>query len=188
MGSRRVAVAVFIATSVVGGCSSAESSPGTAPEAPSREAFASERYGYRLTLPNGWRREPTPGRWNGALYPGDPGVDTFVDPAAARRVFVAARPVGRAVTPARWAATIAAGVPAPCGKALSRTRRAFAGTSADIATYECSDGYIAINATLIRDRRGFAVGWVSPAGSLAADQTQFEAVLRSLQFTNADAS
>ena len=47
------------------------------PSAASGAEFASERHGYRLTVPPGWTVTETPG--NGGLHPDEPGVDTFRD-------------------------------------------------------------------------------------------------------------
>ena len=178
----------FAIVAGLAGCGGSSSGDGEG-ERPPRAAFASKRYGYRLTLPRGWRHEPTPGTWDGVLYPGEAGVDTFVDASATRRVFVAARPVGSAVTAAEWAAEIAEGVPSPCSR-NDRGKATVAASEAQVAVYECSDGYVAINATLLRGGRGFALGWVSPSdGSAAAaarGRRQFDAVLGSLVFTGSD--
>ena len=170
------------------GCGSSSSAAEEQPKPVSSASFASQRYGYTLTLPSGWRREPTPGTWNGALYPGEPGVDTFVDSSATRRVFVAARRVRGAVTGPKWAAEIAAGVPPVCSRS-DRTAVTVAASPAQIAVYECSDGYVAINATFLRAGRGFAIGWVSPsepAGAVARGRQQFDAVLGSFAFANSN--
>lgn len=39
--------------------------------------FASARYGYDWTLPEGWSVIETPG--TGGVHPGEPGLDTFTD-------------------------------------------------------------------------------------------------------------
>lgn len=56
----------------------ASASVGSVPT-PSTSAFVSERYGYRLEVPAGWRSSETPG--TGGTHPGEPGVDTFNDGA-----------------------------------------------------------------------------------------------------------
>jgi hypothetical protein len=174
----------FAVAAGLAGCGGSSSADGEG-ERPPRAPFSSKRYGYRLTLPRGWRHEPTPGRWDGVLYPREACVDTFVDASGTRRVFVAARPVGRTVTAAEWAAEIAEGVPSPCSR-NDGGKATVAGSEAQVAVYECSDGYVAINATLLRGGRGFALGWVSPSDGSAAvarGRRQFDAVLSSLAFT-----
>ena len=61
---------------------SGDSSPSTSP---SPQRFASETYGYSLTLPKGWIPVQASARWNGKGAPGseDAVVDQFVGPAAA---------------------------------------------------------------------------------------------------------
>jgi len=63
---------------------SAQTSPSTSPS-PSAEQFASEAYGYSLTLPRGWTPVQASARWDGKGAPGsdDAVVDQFIGPAAA---------------------------------------------------------------------------------------------------------
>ena len=124
--------------------------------------FASERHGYRLTVPPGWTVTETPG--NGGLHPDEPGVDTFRD----RWGHILSVTRDPAPSLAKWTCPIARHLEGDHGLAVESTEDAVvAGLPARLLEYHLHfDPYVThyLTTELVDGGRGMTLSLESTTG------------------------
>jgi hypothetical protein len=167
---------------------SAETSPSTSPS-PSAEKFASEAYGYSLTLPRGWTPVQASARWDGEGAPGsdDAVVDQFIGPAAAVSWAYAASTT--MALPAYVKTTIKAtdedhGDTCPANPVAEDSIQ-IGGQPGTLLAWNC--GVLVNQAVTVQHGVGFFFGFLDQsvhAATDAADRKLFLKLLSSIQFAD----
>jgi hypothetical protein len=165
---------------------SAQTSPSTSPS-PSAEQFASEAYGYSLTLPRGWTPVQASARWDGKGAPGsdDAVVDQFIGPAAAVSWAYAAST--KRTLPAYVKTTIEATVEDHAdtcpAKPVAEDSIQIGGQPGMLLAWNC--GVLVNQAVTVQHGVGFFFGFLDPsvhAATDAADRKLLLKLLGSIQF------
>jgi hypothetical protein len=145
-------------------------------------AFASERYGYRLTMPPGWTVTETPG--TGGLHPDEPGVDTFRD-TLGHILSVTRDP---APSLAAWTCPIARHLEGDHGLAVESTEDVVvAGLPAKRLQYHLKiDPYVVhyLTTELVADGRGMTLSLESTTGRDDEDRQLLDGILASVELTS----
>jgi hypothetical protein len=165
----------------------AQHSPGAtaAPAAAAPQKFASQRYGFRVTLRNDWSEQDATQAWNGKRLEGIGSSDfaNFTNRGGRALVAAAAR-VPKATRLAQWRAAMVRAAPDFCTESSSARRTTLGGEPALAWTAACSDGYKVNKIAALHGRRGYMVFLPSPTGTSAAgDRRMFESIRRSFRFT-----
>jgi hypothetical protein len=153
--------------------------------APSHE-FVSKRYGFAVSVPQGWTTYDAEAPWDGEHLsgPGSLQMTALADPTGSRTLMAAAAPVPAGMQLAEWQAAMVRGTPSLCSQSASAETTTLGGEPALAWTVKCSDGLDAIQlAALHRDR-----GYVFYLGSATAnddaqDRQIFEGIRQSFRFT-----
>jgi hypothetical protein len=167
---------------VAGGDTTATNEDGatSATAAPER-TFRSERYGFRVTLPEDWSEADAVADWDGKTLPGlaSPIFARFADPANSRALVAAAAPVPEGMELAEWRAAMVRATPAVCPDPSPMEETTLGGEPALAWTHTCTDGYDVIKLAALHGRRGYIIFLASPTVNDDADDRHFFESIRS---------
>jgi len=161
----------------------------TTSPSPSAEQFASEAYGYSLTLPRGWTPVQASARWDGKGAPGsdDAVVDQFIGPAAPIAWAYAASTT--MALPAYVKATIKATVEDHAdtcpANPVAEDSIQLGGQPGTLLAWNC--GVLVNQAVTVEHGVGFFFGFLDQAvhaATDAADRKLFLKLLSSVQFAD----
>jgi hypothetical protein len=143
---RLIAIA---AVAAVAACGSSGSKPPTASQAVTTTRltppamFASQRYGFSVTLTADWSEHDARVDWNGKKLQGlnSAAFANFTDPTTGRTLAVGASPVAKRTGLANWRAAMVRAAPDVCSEARSAEHTTLGGEPGLAWTSTCSDGY-----------------------------------------------
>jgi hypothetical protein len=152
------------------------------------QPFSSPRYGYAIAYPKGWQLTQESGFWeyDQALYPGNPGTDTYLSPDGRQSLVIGHRALLDGATLESY---VQAGLNQirqqffTCGDPKSNQAVTVGGGDGQLFSYRCTDGYWLMIVFAVRGRDGLTVTWQSPQGTEALDQARFQRMIASLRFT-----
>jgi hypothetical protein len=172
-----IAIATGIAAAA---CGSSESTTTT-----QSQTFASQQYGFRVTLTQDWtQREPSMD-WDGKELGGrdDPMWANLTEETTDRQLVVAAAPTGMTLAAFR-AAMQSALVPLSCSAPSSPAPTTLDGEPALAWTETCTDGCDLNNLAALHGTDGYIIVMCSLEPSNAAENRRiFESMRRSFRFT-----
>jgi hypothetical protein len=157
----------------------------TRPSAPAQK-FASQRYGFRVTLTAHWTEADAHVDWNGKRLEGlgSHAFANFTDPATGRTLVAAAAPVAKGTRLAEWRAAMVRGASSACSESSSAARTKLRGEPALAWTAKCSDGYDVNKLAALHGKRGYMILLASSTANHNADDRHiFESIRRSFRFT-----
>jgi hypothetical protein len=157
----------------------------TRPSAPAQK-FASQRYGFRVTLTADWSEADARVDWNGKKLQGlgSAAFANFPDPATGRTLVAAAARVAKGTQLAEWRAAMVRAAPSVCSQSSSAEETKLGGEPALAWTATCSDGYDVNKLAALHGKRGYMILLASPtANHHAEDRRIFESIRRSFRFT-----
>jgi hypothetical protein len=184
----RVFALALIAIATVTAAAACGSSGSTTPtgQAP-RQTFASQHYGFRVTLPLGnWLGQDAQTDWDAKSLAGDnnPAFAVLTDAATDRKVIVASAPTGMALP--EWRAAMVRARPQGCSESSSAAQpSSLGGEPALTWTADCStEGFDVIKLAALHGTHGYIILLATPHPSDAAnDRRSFESIRRSFRFT-----
>ena len=150
---------------------------------PSPTAFHSDRYGYRLAVPAGWKATENPG--TGGVHPGDPGVDVFTD-GRGNTLYIIAEPVPAGTSSDAWTSGVAGHLEVDHGLTPDgSTDVVVGGLPGRLIDYHLRfDPYVTheLVTQVVRDERGYAITLEALGGRDADDQALLETLLAGFAF------
>ena len=178
----RLTIAASLCVALVAaGCASAAPSP-SSPK-PQAERFASNRYGFSITLPADAATRHASTNWDASGLSGleDPTWDwALVD---SRALVFAATTVNSAMDLAQWRARMVELAPDVCQESEAASKVTIGGEDALEWTASCSDGYEVIKLAALHGGRGYVVLLASPSSDALADnQTAFDSLMSSFEY------
>jgi predicted small lipoprotein YifL len=186
-----VAIAVLAAAAACGSSGNPSATPSTqlsgtqTPTSTQAQEFASNRYGFRVTLTKAWSEADATADWDGKELQGigSPLFANFY--AVGGRVLVAgAAPVPAGTQLAAWRAAMVRAAPSACSDSPSAENMTLGGEPALAWTATCSDGYHVIKLAALHGTRGYMVFLPSQAANVdAANRRTFESIRQSFRFT-----
>ena len=145
------------------------------------EVFESDRYGYRIALPDGWTATETPG--TGGLHPNEPGVDTL-DDRAGHLVSIVGEPAPEL---AAWTCAIRGHLEGEHALPVETTEAIVVGGEEArlVGHHLLIDPYVIhyLTAEVVHEGRGLTVSLESTTGDDAADRAILDDLLSSLEWT-----
>jgi hypothetical protein len=159
----------------------------TTRSAPPPKKFISRRYGFRVTLAEGWSEQDARLDWNGKKLQGiaSPAFANFTDRATDRTLVAAAARIPKMTGLAAWRAAMVRAAPAVCRESSSVEKTTLGGEPALTWTARCSDGYDVNKLAALHGTRGYMILLASPtANNDAADRRIFDSIRRSFRFTH----
>jgi hypothetical protein len=150
----------------------------------SRE-FVSKRYGFGVSLPQGWSPVDATTAWGGQYLapPGSSDWANVSDPNTSRTLMVASAPVPTGMQLAQWRAAMDRGEPSVCAESPSAKATTVGGEPALASTAHCSDGYDVNELVALHLGRGFMI-YMPSAAEDGADGRLFEGFRQSFRFTS----
>ena len=180
---------VAIATVAATACGSSAGKPATsrAQNEASRTSFASERYGFRVTVAKDWSHADASVDWDGRHLQGldSPAFVKLEAPAAAHTLVAAAAPVASDMPLAEWRAAMVRAAPPVCSESPTAKKTTLGGEPALTWTASCSDGYHVNKLAAVHGKRGYMILMASPTSKdVAENRRVFASSLRSFRFTS----
>jgi hypothetical protein len=184
----RAVLLALIAIAMVTAAAACGSSGNTTTSGPAPpNTFASQRYGFRVTLPSGtWSVQDAQADWDGKHVPGldDPVGANVMDVATGRELVVVSAPTRMGLAGFR-AAMQAAEVPHSCSASSSAAQTSLGGEPALGWTATCVDGYDLNNLAALHGTHGYMIFLASPRPSnLPEDRSVIESIRQSFRFTH----
>ena len=146
----------------------------------------SDRYGFRVTLPEDWSGTDATIDWPGRSLPGlgSPLFANTTDAALSRYFVTAAAPVPEGMSLADWMAAMVHGTPHVCSDPSPAEQTTLGGEPALSWTHTCTDGYDVNLLAALHEGRGY-IGFLASdsANDDAEDRRIFESIRSSFGFT-----
>jgi hypothetical protein len=157
----------------------------TTTQAPPRR-FISQRYGFRVILPQHWSALDALVNWNGKEEGLDlPDFVNLTDTATGQSVAAAATPLPNGMSLAHWRAATVRAAPSVCSESPSAEKTTLGAEPALAWTATCTDGYYVNKLAALHGNRGYLILLASRAGTdHAKDRRIFESIRRSFHFTH----
>jgi hypothetical protein len=148
--------------------------------------FSSTRYGFAVTLPEGWSEVDASFDWDGKKLqtPGAPFFANFDDPTFKRTLMAASATVPEGMQLADWQAAMVSGHLPSCSEPSNVRQTTLGGEPALAWTETCDDGTVNSNkVAALHGGRGYVMYMPSSAASDAQDRDIFEGIRQSFRFT-----
>jgi hypothetical protein len=182
---RRAFPLALIAVATVVAAAACGSGGEPATQAAATQTFVSERYGFRVSLPEGWSGTDALVNWSGERLEGlsSPAFATFTDVTGRTLVAAAAR-VPEGMELAEWRDAMVRATPAVCPDPSSPEETTLGDEPALAWTHTCADGYDVNKLAALHGGRGYILFLASlTANDDAEDRRIFESIRSSLRFT-----
>jgi len=177
-----IAIATIIAAAACGGSYASTTTTTTGPAPP--RTFASQRYGFRVTLPGDWSEQDAQADWDGKNLPApDEPVGANFPDATGRELVVVSAPTGLRLAAFR-AAMQAAEVPHSCSASSLAAQTSLDGEPALEWTATCVDGDDLNNLAALHGTHGYMIFLANPRPTNAGENRRtFESARQSFRFT-----